>query len=236
VAENLIQSKRMETGSLISSPHIDVSRFFEISYKVVVRSTSQENSQLQVRLEHRLDGIWRAIQTDFVSGDTNSIWYHHVGNLTLVRFVLVCLSGECFVSLSLVDRPVSDEPENFVLDPFGIVHVDEDQKVSELAPPQGANLYLGTNAAGDFGYHPLPTGSGSVQISWNEIPIGDIDGVNRTFTFQHAPNPISSATLSLNGIILTQGVDFVLAGETITYHPDQTPEVGDIHKVTYQHA
>lgn len=51
----------------------------------------------------------------------------------------------------------------------------------------------------------------------NVVPSGLIDGVNVTYTLAHTPDPITSLALYLNGVYQTQGVDYTLSGNTITY-------------------
>lgn len=59
-------------------------------------------------------------------------------------------------------------------------------------------------------------GSGGSSLVYGETPIGDLDGVNKTFTLTKTPNPALSLILSLNGQILKQTVDYTLALSTIT--------------------
>lgn len=56
-----------------------------------------------------------------------------------------------------------------------------------------------------------------VQFSDHEIPTGAIDGVNRTFTLLHSPNPALSLHLTWAGVELTQGLDYILTSNTIVY-------------------
>lgn len=49
-----------------------------------------------------------------------------------------------------------------------------------------------------------------------ETPAGTLDGVNTTFTLSQTPNPPTSLLLFINGLRQHSGVDFTLAGNTIT--------------------
>jgi hypothetical protein len=52
----------------------------------------------------------------------------------------------------------------------------------------------------------------------SEIPVGVINGVNTVFGLASAPTPALSLMLFLNGLLQTAGgVDYTLAGATITY-------------------
>jgi hypothetical protein len=66
-----------------------------------------------------------------------------------------------------------------------------------------------------------------------ETPSGTIDGVNKVFTLSQTPFPAGSLQLSRNGILQTAGgVDYTLAGATITY--TAAPLVGDAHWAWYR--
>lgn len=51
----------------------------------------------------------------------------------------------------------------------------------------------------------------------NETPTGTIDGANNIFSLSHIPNPQTSLLLWLNGVYQTQGTDYTLSGQTITF-------------------
>jgi hypothetical protein len=55
------------------------------------------------------------------------------------------------------------------------------------------------------------------EFADNETPSGVFDGVNDTFTLTHSPNPVSSLMLWLNGTYLTQGVDYTISNDIITF-------------------
>lgn len=51
----------------------------------------------------------------------------------------------------------------------------------------------------------------------NETPDGLINSSNKVFTLLHTPNPAAGLKLYLNGGFLTQGVEYTLSGNTITF-------------------
>lgn len=50
-----------------------------------------------------------------------------------------------------------------------------------------------------------------------EVPVGDVDDVNTTFTLDNAPSPAKSLMLFVNGVLQIQGVgkDYALASDMI---------------------
>lgn len=66
-------------------------------------------------------------------------------------------------------------------------------------------------------------------------PTGPQNGSNQSYTLPQAPSPASSLNLWLNGQLLTQTVDYFIAGSTITYltyHPIPT----DVQLVSYRYG
>jgi hypothetical protein len=61
-----------------------------------------------------------------------------------------------------------------------------------------------------------------------ETPAGAVDGFNDTFTLSAAPSPPAALLLWKNGLYMTQGDDYTLAGSTIMFAPTQIPPVGSI--------
>jgi hypothetical protein len=77
-------------------------------------------------------------------------------------------------------------------------------------------------------------GGGGVAFADAETPSGTINSVNTTFTLVSSPNPAASLMLHLNGVLQTAGgVDYTLAGNTITYVT--APATGDKHIAWYRH-
>jgi hypothetical protein len=69
-----------------------------------------------------------------------------------------------------------------------------------------------------------------------EQPMGTVDGNNTIFTLARAPSPSSSLSLSRNGLILTQGVDYALNSQTVTFGSGTAPQPGDILRASYRYA
>lgn len=73
------------------------------------------------------------------------------------------------------------------------------------------------------------TGHTHVEVA----PTGTINGTNKVFTLPDSPSPPSSLMLIYNGMLMTQsGVDFTLAGDTITY--EKAPKTGRTHLAHYR--
>ncbi|MGB8842011.1 MAG: hypothetical protein WCC64_13195 [Aliidongia sp.] len=78
-------------------------------------------------------------------------------------------------------------------------------------------------------------------VNWinNETPGGIINGTQQIFTLAFTPNPTSSVMLMKNGVVLTQGIDFTLNGQTMALSVAPQPiapdnEVADTLRVCYQ--
>lgn len=69
----------------------------------------------------------------------------------------------------------------------------------------------------------------------SEVPVGAVDGLNRTFQIAFTPSPPTSLILTRNGLIMKRGLDYTLAGKTITFIVEQTPQVGDILLAWYRY-
>lgn len=70
-----------------------------------------------------------------------------------------------------------------------------------------------------FGRYPVSGsggGGGGGGTPYQEVPSGTINGVNTTFTVSTTPNSAAAFSLYQDGLILIQGVDYTLAGTTIT--------------------
>jgi len=71
------------------------------------------------------------------------------------------------------------------------------------------------------------------KIVDDEVPEGPIDGANAVFTLAHAPSPVASLNLFLNGMRLRRGTDYTLTAAEITYAV--APAIGDNHYAFYRH-
>lgn len=85
-----------------------------------------------------------------------------------------------------------------------------------------------------------PCGSGSSGLlpsfSTGETPSGTINGTNQTFTLANTPSPAISLELYLNGLLMSQGVDYTLSANTISFLTASTPQTGDILTASYRYA
>ena len=64
-------------------------------------------------------------------------------------------------------------------------------------------------------------------IPVEEVPVGIINGANRTFTLSQIPMSAQSLLLFLDGVAMTQGVDYSIAAATIRFAAASTPRTGD---------
>jgi len=82
----------------------------------------------------------------------------------------------------------------------------------------------------------IPQSSPTLPVSVDhEVPAGSIDGANLIFTLVAAPNPVSSLYLYLNGLLMRQGADFAVSGQTITFLAVSAPQNGDLLEASYKH-
>ena len=82
-----------------------------------------------------------------------------------------------------------------------------------------------------------PTGPAIAVPSFadQETPGGAINGSNANFTLVFTPNPAPSLELFLNGELQTQGVDYTISGNVVTFISQATPQTADVVKAWYRH-
>ena len=70
------------------------------------------------------------------------------------------------------------------------------------------------------------------DVICNEVPSGDVDGTNTTFTLANTP-ATGTVEVYLNGLLQAPGTgkDYTISGNTITF--TEAPEPGDIILVSY---
>lgn len=91
-----------------------------------------------------------------------------------------------------------------------------------------------TAIAGNFCATPTPAlGASASVFADGEVPNGALDGVNRTFLLNFAPNPSGSLEFFLNGQQLNPVDDFTLAGNVIT--TNNPLQAGDKIRAWYRH-
>lgn len=78
----------------------------------------------------------------------------------------------------------------------------------------------------------IKAGNG-LGIVWNETPAGTINGSNAVFKLASKPHT-GAVLLYVNGLLMLEGGDFTISGQTITFVAGAVPESGDWLKATYQ--
>jgi hypothetical protein len=68
-----------------------------------------------------------------------------------------------------------------------------------------------------------------------ETPAGLINGSNAVFLLNAAPSPASSLVLIRNGLKLSPGGDYSLAGSTVQFSVGAIPQSGDLLIASYRH-
>lgn len=60
-------------------------------------------------------------------------------------------------------------------------------------------------------------GGGGVTNAYAEVPTGDVDGVNDTYTLVNTPADKDGVVVLLNGVTQYNGIDYTVTGDTITF-------------------
>ncbi len=79
-----------------------------------------------------------------------------------------------------------------------------------------------------------PCSSTSVTFIDGEVPSGTINGSNTIFTLANIPNPAISLALFRNGLLLTQGGDYTLSSNAITFLAGAVPQTNDVLAAFYR--
>jgi len=67
-----------------------------------------------------------------------------------------------------------------------------------------------------------------------EAPAGTINGSSAVFTLANVPNPSASLALYRNGLLLTQGGDYTLSSNAITFAMGAIPQTNDVLTASYR--
>lgn len=59
-------------------------------------------------------------------------------------------------------------------------------------------------------------GGGSTTTPFQEVPAGLVNGSNVIFTLSHTPSASAAVDFYIDGLILTQGVDYTISGAVLT--------------------
>lgn len=89
----------------------------------------------------------------------------------------------------------------------------------------------GSHLVATYAYVVVPP-AGST-ISWMEVPLGDVDGVNGSFTLSDVPFPSTALMFHVNGVLQRESLDYTLAGAVVTL--TYAPESGSSVLATYPH-
>lgn len=69
-----------------------------------------------------------------------------------------------------------------------------------------------------------------------EVPSGTVDGANLTFTLAHAPNPVASLRVYVNGLRKVITTEYTLAGTILTMDASVSPlQSNDTLVVSYRY-
>jgi hypothetical protein len=81
-------------------------------------------------------------------------------------------------------------------------------------------------------------GGGGISSSFAdaEVPAGTVDGSNTVFTLTSAPSPAGSLELYRNGLLMRQGADYQISGNTVTFFLASVPQSGDLLVASYRFA
>lgn len=85
------------------------------------------------------------------------------------------------------------------------------------------------------GLWPVPPQQQLPNFADSEVPVGPVDGANRTYELAFQPSPPTSLILTRNGLVMKRSLDYTLDGKTITFISEQTPQLGDILLAWYRY-
>ena len=142
-------------------------------------------------------------------------------------------------------------PAPAVVTIISIADVTGLQTALNLRPPEGTNFAISRSAvidatgAIDAAAGNLsdclhvdgtsgPCNSASITFIDAEVPAGTVDGSNTAFTLANVPNPSASLELFRNGLLLTQGGDYTLSGNAITFLTGAAPQPSDVLSAFYR--
>lgn len=69
-----------------------------------------------------------------------------------------------------------------------------------------------------------------------EVPMGAVNGSNAVFTLAATPSPAGSLELFLNGLLMRQGADYQISGNSVTFFLASVPQTGDLLVASYRFA
>jgi hypothetical protein len=76
--------------------------------------------------------------------------------------------------------------------------------------------------------------SSLIRFADAETPNGVLNGTNRAFVLEHAPQPAASLILTRNGIVMKGGLDYTLSDASLEFVAEATPQEGDVMLAWYR--
>jgi hypothetical protein len=82
------------------------------------------------------------------------------------------------------------------------------------------------------------SGGGGLLPSFadGEAPTGSVNGANTVFSLANTPSPTNTLDLYLNGLLMSQGGDYTLSNNVVTFMTASTPQSGDTLLANYRFA
>ena len=110
--------------------------------------------------------------------------------------------------------------------------------INQAGQIDAASGNLGDCVRVDGSSGPCGGGGGAAGGSFAdaEIPAGAVNGSNTVFTLASAPSPAGSLELYRNGLLMRQGADYQISGNTITFFLASVPQSGDLLVASYRFA
>lgn len=231
MAEALLQ-RTLAFGQSASSQLLILDGELEFCYEVACLQIGQVTSQVRVRAESTSAGRRQTVASFYIEGSGAQ---RDTIAQPPARLRIICevLQGACQLTITQVEREMPQAPPNLEMVPGSVLYVSPETGLIETLHPPPPGHYLGTNTIGEFGYHALPAASGPTGslFSWNEVPGGVVDGVNKAFTLEHAPEPSQALLLYRNGLLLKQSLDYLLSSKNIEF--ERAPTVGSSVLASY---
>ncbi len=110
--------------------------------------------------------------------------------------------------------------------------------INQAGQIDAASGNLGDCVRVDGSSGPCGSGGGAAGSSFAdaEVPAGTVDGSNAVFTLTSTPSPAGSLELYRNGLLMRQGADYQISGNTVTFFLASIPQSGDLLVASYRFA
>ena len=147
--------------------------------------------------------------------------------------VKTVVSGAIFLSINSSSFPDFTNPVKFNQGPSGSLTKLSDGS-SYLKAGTGISILTASNGSITISSTETQVGvSFSSELVMNGEITGGMDGINKSFTLPDEPANPASFMLWLNGQLLTQGSDYSLSGQGLTFLADLAPDETDILRSMY---